>query len=609
MTVDHFLPHADPQPGVLRHLDRRCGKHGQPARLPLVGEMAVDRPALPAAEHARRRPAGLFVVGLGTAKRYRESGSIPRRIDLHLQPVHDDVAVVVAAETAATGEGRIGKQLEANAPERAGGNEGLDLVGVARRLDPLDEPRAILEPAKRCSARALQGERLERLPNLVRQIEHRADRAFPIRDERREILLTGTHRLVGIGDRLLQPQNLGGLFGRRQRIERIGVAAAARLAPHDRAGLGDVTKQREEGVELTLRERVIFVVVATGTADRKAEPGLAGRLDAIDDRLHPPLLGDDPPFAIDPVIAVKAGGDDRVARRRLVARHGRKHVAGELVDRELIEGEVAVVGRDHPVAPRPVGAARIGLVAVAVGIAGRIEPFDRHPLAEVRAGELEIDIGLIRLRGRIGNERGDLLRRWRQAREIEADAAGEQFSRRFAVGAHPLGLEPSEDKVVDRCPGPVGATVHWHLRPRDPLEGPVAPVRGAGCDPAAQHLRLGRRHRLADMRRRHDEIGIGRRDPGKHLACRRIAGHDSPAATVEHKTRASGLIEPQAPLPLRGVGAMARETAVRKERTDVAVEVDRRDCRRPGGVLRSDGRRPQADEEPRGPRHNHCPHP
>ena len=151
MPIDHLLPHADPQPGVLRHLDRRCGKHGQPARLPLVGEMAVDRPALPDTEHARRRPAGLFVVGLGTAKRYRESRSIPRRIDLHLHPVHDDVAVVAAAK-AATGERRIGKQFEADATKRTGGEQRFDLVGVERRLGPLDEPRAILEPAKRCSA-------------------------------------------------------------------------------------------------------------------------------------------------------------------------------------------------------------------------------------------------------------------------------------------------------------------------------------------------------------------------------------------------------------------------------------------------------------------------
>ena len=518
--------------------------------------MSVDRPALTAAEYVCRRPAGLLVVGLGTAKGHRESRRVPRRIDLHLHPVHDDIAVVVTAEAAATGEGRIGKQFEADASKRTGGKEGFDLVGVERRLGPLDEPRAILEPAKRRPSRALQFERLECLPDLIRQVEHRADRKLPVGNEGREILLAGADCLVGVEYRLLQPQNLGGLFGRRQRIERIGVAAAARLAPHDRAGLGDVTKQREEGVELTLRERVVFVVVAAGTADREAEPGLAGRLDAIDDRLHPPLLGDDSPFAVDPVVAVETGGDDRVARRRLVTCRRRKHVAGELLDRELIKGEVAVVGRDHPIAPRPVRAARIGLVAVAIGIAGRIEPFDRHPLAEVRARELEVDIRFIRLGGRIGDQRGDLLRRRRQARQIEADAAGEHLPRSFAVGAHPFGREPREDEVVNRRPRPLRVARLRHLRPRDPFESPVAPVGSAGCDPAAQQLRLCRRHRLADLRRGHDEIGIGRLDPGEQLAGRRVARHHRPAATVEREAGASGLIEPQAPLTLGRVGAM-----------------------------------------------------
>ena len=124
MPVDHLLPHADPQPGILRHIDRRCGKYGQATRLALVGKMPVDRPALPSPEHARRRPAGLLVVGLGTAKRHWESRRVPRRIDLHLHPAHDDVAVVVAAEAAATGEGRISKQFEANASKRTGGKEG-----------------------------------------------------------------------------------------------------------------------------------------------------------------------------------------------------------------------------------------------------------------------------------------------------------------------------------------------------------------------------------------------------------------------------------------------------------------------------------------------------
>ena len=61
-----------------------------------------------------------------------------------------------------------------------------------------------------------------------------------------------------------------------------------------------------------------------------------------------------------------------------------QQVAGELLDRELVERHVAVEGVDHPVAPPPHVALAVGLVAVGVGIAGRVEPAGRHPLAVAR---------------------------------------------------------------------------------------------------------------------------------------------------------------------------------------------------------------------------------
>ena len=205
-------------------------------------------------------------------------------------------------------------------------------------------------------------------------------------------------------------------------MERIGVAAAAILRPHDRAALRHVVEEREEGVKLTLCERIIFMVVAAGAAYCEPQPGLAGRLDAVDHRLHPPLLGDDAPLAVDPVVAVEARGNDLVTTGIV------QHVTGELLHRKLVERHVAVEGADQPVSPWPVGAAGIGLVAMAIGIPRRVEPLDRHPFAEMRAGQHAIDIFFIRIGGLVCHKRVDVGgHRW-QAGEIERDPSRECYA-------------------------------------------------------------------------------------------------------------------------------------------------------------------------------------
>src|SRR5207247_8565919 len=81
--------------------------------------------------------------------------------------------------------------------------------------------------------------------------------------------------------------------------------------------LGVAVEEGEELVILALADRVELVVVALGTADREAEPDLAGRVDAIDNRLAAELLLIDTPLAIGQRVAVKARRDlliDRGAR-------------------------------------------------------------------------------------------------------------------------------------------------------------------------------------------------------------------------------------------------------------------------------------------------------
>src|SRR5262249_20859668 len=92
----------------------------------------------------------------------------------------------------------------------------------------------------------------------------------------------------------------------------------------------------EEGVEavvLLLRDRIVFMTVALSAHHGKAEPSRRRRGHAVLDRLGAILLGITTAFVIDFRIPVKAGGD------LLLQRGIGKEVAGELFNRELIEGQ------------------------------------------------------------------------------------------------------------------------------------------------------------------------------------------------------------------------------------------------------------------------------
>ena len=300
----------------------------------------------------------------------------------------------------------------------------------------------------------------------------------------------------------------------------VDVATASMRGALIRAGLRNIVEDREERVKLLLRERIVFVVVAAGAADREGHPGLPGGLDAVDHGLHPPLLRDDAPFAVEPMVAVEARGHDLVAGRML------QHVAGQLFDREPVKRQIFVVGLDEPVAPRPVLPAGVGLVATGVGVACGVEPLDRHPFAVVRAGEQPVDVLLIRVGRRIGEEGIDVGGHRRQPGEVEREPSREGHAIGFRIWLQPLRLELRENESIDRCLLPSRVFDVRHGRPLDPLECPVAAVLGALGDPALQDLGFGGRNRLVDPRRRHHDLGIGARDPGDDLARGGITGHN-----------------------------------------------------------------------------------
>ena len=119
------------------------------------------------------------------------------------------------------------------------------------------------------------------------------------------------------------------------------------------------------------------MIVALGAFQRRAEPDGTGGVDAVDDLIDAAFFGLGTGFNIGRRAAVEAGGDD-------LSRGGiRQEVAGDLLQRELIEGHVRVQGVDHPVAVGPDLAEVIALKAVGVRVACEVQPRARPAHAEL----------------------------------------------------------------------------------------------------------------------------------------------------------------------------------------------------------------------------------
>ena len=177
--------------------------------------------------------------------------------------------------------------------------------------------------------------------------------------------------------------------------------------------LSHVVEIREELIELLLRERIELVVVASRARDRQAHEHRGGRVHAIDDVFDRVLFGNDAAFRVAAVITIEPGGD------LLVQRSVGQQVAGQLLDRELVVGHVAIERVDHPVAPPPHEPLAVGLIAVAVGIARSIEPGERHALAILRRAQQPIDDLLVCVRRRVLQKRVELRWRRRQTDQVE----------------------------------------------------------------------------------------------------------------------------------------------------------------------------------------------
>ena len=329
-----------------------------------------------------------------------------------------EIAIRRAPE-ALRGQRGVGQRVEQDGGERSASAERRgERVGVEVRVGSRGEHRAIGLASKGRAARADDRRRHQRHPHfrLVRKLRPHA--FFPLD-------LRGGQRLFRRGElpprggaRSFQNGELLLVLGGGHADERLGVAAIG----VEHAGFLVRVEVGVELVKLALRDRVVFVIVAAGAAEREAEPRLAGGVHAVDDRLREPLRLDASALAIQPRVAVKTGRD--FLRQRGVG----QQIAGELLDGKLVERLIAVVGADDPVAPRPHEARAVALEAVAVRVAREVEPLLRHFLAVARRREQPVHHPIVGLGSGVGEKRGHFLRRRREPREVERHAADKRLA-------------------------------------------------------------------------------------------------------------------------------------------------------------------------------------
>ena len=189
------------------------------------------------------------------------------------------------------------------------------------------------------------------------------------------------------------------------------------------------------------------MVVATGAFEGEAEEGGAEGGDAVVDVVDAVFLLDGSALGLLRVKTVKRGSEDL-----LVGGIGQQ-IAGELVSDEFVPREIFVERLDDPVAPRPHVAFAVDLETVAVGVAREVEPIGGHAFAVAGRGEQAVDqifdYGFPVL-DRGGGEGLDFSDRWRQAGEIEGEAADESSGIGLGLERELPAGESGGDETVDR---------------------------------------------------------------------------------------------------------------------------------------------------------------
>ena len=545
----------------------------------VLGHIAADGPAgfvvvgllrLTLAHRSRGQlgdaPAGLVVIRF--CFRQRDVGGLAvGRKEADFEAAEYEVSVEGAAEALAW-MGVVGQRFEAYRREQAGGERGFEHVGLLGGRGARDEPGAVVEALERGF---LLGGHLLVGKGLPCHAFFGEGGALTFQPLGEELGLRGRDGLeggVGGGERGARGVDLLLFFHGRKGKQGRGVATwSGRTAGADidqHAGFVDGVEVGEELVELLLRNRVVFVVVAAAAVHREPHPGGTRGLDAVDDVLGEPFFDDATSLAVKAVVAVEGRGHDLVAVRF------RQEVAGELFDREGVERLVAVEGFDDPVSIGPHRALGVALETVRVGVAGEVEPLYRHVLAVVRRSQQAVEGLGPGFRRTIGEESLQVGIGRRQAGQVEGGAAEQRGLGGIAVRLQSFGGEALDEESIDRVAA--GGNRRDGRFDRN-LESPVALILGAFLDPAFDQGDLIFRKHLVELRRRHVVVGVVGAQSLHHFAGVRFAGDDRGFAGLSAFAGSFERVEAQAALDLILVGAVAGVASVREDRSDVPVEL------------------------------------
>ena len=213
-----------------------------------------------------------------------------------------------------------------------------------------------------------------------------------------------------------------------------------------------------EGIIILGQDRIEFVIVAAGATHRQPEEGFGVNVDLVVHAVA--LVGADVHRRVGRLAQVPKAGAQRglVAACRRVDAGTLHHVAGDVLDNELIVRHVGVEGADDVVAIAVCLRDRVvALVAARLGEAHQVEPVLPPAFAEVRRGQQPLDELPVGVGRGVVDECIDVHRsRW-QTDEVEMQTADKCAAGRRCAWRKPGALQLGEDETIHGGVGPVRA--------------------------------------------------------------------------------------------------------------------------------------------------------
>ena len=370
--------------------------------------------------------------------------------------------------------------------------------------------------------------------------------------------------LFGPSDLFIETSQFRFLFVGRNDNQRVCVLRV----PLQRPAFGDVIEERKELVELALRDRIVFVVVATTAVECQCHPGHPGCFHAVDHGFDAPFLGDDSPFAVQAMIAIETRcdvlGSTRVGNE----------IASQLVNRELIKRLITIERFNHPVSPGPLISTAIGLIPVTVSVASEIEPLQRHSLAVSLRLQQAINDFFVCVGRLIGQKRLDFRRGRREPCQIERHSPNQRLSRCFRRRFQPFLDQTRQNELVDGVTNPVFMIYGRWDRPLNGQKCPVPLIFGPLGNPLFQEFNLPGRQFFAGTRWRHLQIFVAGDDASHQFTGLGLCRNDRRPSRLTRFHRGVFQIQSQACLTLVLIRAMTLKAVIRKNRPDISIERD-----------------------------------